>query len=139
MAHKVAVSPPRVRDWLVEKLSRVTTSGEVIREIDGFRFLAITTVVIHHILRIYLESSQRFQIPALKDGRLSKKKAILCGYSIRLGWRSTFLCHQWVRFGAAFCSSSPARFTPTEIQFYLIAPFLTFLFRVRNDGCVAPC
>ncbi|MCE5198206.1 acyltransferase [bacterium] len=38
-----------VGDWLYSKLSRVTSSGQLIREIDGLRFIAITAVVVCHI------------------------------------------------------------------------------------------
>lgn len=36
-------------DWLYEKLSRVTSGGKLIKEIDGLRFIAITCVVFCHV------------------------------------------------------------------------------------------
>ena len=54
-------------DWLARKLSRVTSSGEFIPEIDGLRFIAIMTVIFHHLLASYLINTQRFgpiQLPA---------------------------------------------------------------------------
>ncbi len=42
------------------RLSRVTSSGEFIAEIDGLRFAAIACVVLHHIASIYMEGSSRF-------------------------------------------------------------------------------
>src|SRR6187549_2998935 len=39
---------------LPERLSRITTGGKIISEIDGFRFLAISPVVVNHL-------SQRIQ------------------------------------------------------------------------------
>jgi peptidoglycan/LPS O-acetylase OafA/YrhL len=50
-------------DWLADKLSRVTSSGELIPEIDGLRFLAITSVLLHHMMSIYLHRSGRSAIP----------------------------------------------------------------------------
>ncbi len=46
-------------DWLANKLSRVTSSGELIPEIDGLRFLAIASVLFHHMMSIYLHRSGR--------------------------------------------------------------------------------
>jgi peptidoglycan/LPS O-acetylase OafA/YrhL len=46
-------------DWLAGKLSRVTSSGELIPEIDGLRFIAISTVLFHHLLAMYLLNSGR--------------------------------------------------------------------------------
>ncbi len=46
-------------EWLAGKLSRVTSSGELIPEIDGLRFIAISTVVFHHLLAMYLANSGR--------------------------------------------------------------------------------
>ncbi len=46
-------------EWLAGKLSRLTSSGELIPEIDGLRFIAISTVVFHHLLSMYLSSSGR--------------------------------------------------------------------------------
>lgn len=47
------------REWLAQKLSRVTSSGELIPEIDGLRFLAIASVLLHHTMSIYLRESGR--------------------------------------------------------------------------------
>ncbi len=46
-------------DWLAEKLSRVTSSGDLIPEIDGLRFIAIITVILHHSMSILLPASGR--------------------------------------------------------------------------------
>lgn len=46
-------------DWLAQKLSRVTSSGDLIPEIDGLRFLAIASVLLHHTMSIYLRESGR--------------------------------------------------------------------------------
>src|SRR5262249_10274230 len=45
--------------WLAEKLSRVTSSGELIPEIDGLRFFAISIVILHHSMSILLPASSR--------------------------------------------------------------------------------
>ncbi len=47
-------------DWIESKLARVTTSGEIIREIDGFRAIAIGMVILHHLLALYLQNTGRF-------------------------------------------------------------------------------
>jgi peptidoglycan/LPS O-acetylase OafA/YrhL len=46
-------------DGLAERLSRVTSSGELIPEIDGLRFIAISTVILHHSMSILLPASHR--------------------------------------------------------------------------------
>ncbi len=48
-----------IYEWLTHKLSRVTSTGEFIPEIDGLRFIAIATVVFHHTLSMYLSNSGR--------------------------------------------------------------------------------
>ena len=45
--------------WLAGKLSRVTSTGELIPEVDGLRFIAISAVLFHHLLAIYLSNSGR--------------------------------------------------------------------------------
>jgi peptidoglycan/LPS O-acetylase OafA/YrhL len=45
--------------WLAGKLSRVTSTGELIPEVDGLRFLAISAVLFHHLLAIFLSGSGR--------------------------------------------------------------------------------
>jgi peptidoglycan/LPS O-acetylase OafA/YrhL len=51
--------PRSAADWVAGKLSRVTTSGELLHEVDGLRFVAITAVVFHHLVSIYLPASGR--------------------------------------------------------------------------------
>jgi peptidoglycan/LPS O-acetylase OafA/YrhL len=46
--------------WLQSHLTRVTSSGLVIPQLEGMRFLAITAVVMHHILAAYLTDSERY-------------------------------------------------------------------------------
>lgn len=47
-----SLQPPfqRLSDRLLSRFSRVTSGGRFISEIDGLRFLAIATVVLHHLL-----------------------------------------------------------------------------------------
>lgn len=45
--------------WLAAQLSRVTSTGELIPEIDGLRFIAIAVVLLHHTMSIYLHLSGR--------------------------------------------------------------------------------
>ena len=51
----------RVNDWLALRLSRVTSSGSLIPEVDGLRFLAIAAVVFHHLVSIYLPATGRVE------------------------------------------------------------------------------
>ncbi|MGE0885064.1 MAG: acyltransferase family protein [Blastocatellales bacterium] len=48
-------------NWLTARLSRVTSSGDLIPEVDGLRFIAIGIVVFHHLVSIYLPVSGRVQ------------------------------------------------------------------------------
>lgn len=47
--------------WIAQSLSRVTSSGDLIPEVDGLRFIAISIVVFHHLVSIYLPVSGRVQ------------------------------------------------------------------------------
>jgi peptidoglycan/LPS O-acetylase OafA/YrhL len=38
----------RITKWILEKLGRVTTSGKLVAEIDGLRFIAILSVMLFH-------------------------------------------------------------------------------------------
>lgn len=49
-----------LRSWLVSRVSRVTSSGEYLPEIDGLRFVAIITVIAHHAMARYLTVTARF-------------------------------------------------------------------------------
>src|SRR5262245_20330092 len=46
-------------DWLAQRLSRVTSTGTLIPEVDGLRFIAISAVVCHHLLGIFLSDTGR--------------------------------------------------------------------------------
>lgn len=56
---RVAARSRRAADWVAGKLSRVTTSGELLPEVDGLRFVAIAAVVFHHLVSTYLPASGR--------------------------------------------------------------------------------
>src|SRR5262249_49891963 len=47
-AREIRVSAPQPSGWLVRHLSRRTSSGEYIPEVDGIRFLAILSVILFH-------------------------------------------------------------------------------------------
>src|SRR5262245_35723438 len=98
--------------WLFEKLSRVTTTGEIIREIDGFRFLAIASVILHHTLAIYLESTHRLGV----QGRVQWQLVIDQSYLVR------FLRPGW--FGVQL--------------FFIISGFVLGLPFARRHLCAAP-
>lgn len=46
-------------EWVAKSLSRVTSTGDLIPEVDGLRFIAISVVVFHHLVSIYLPVSGR--------------------------------------------------------------------------------
>ncbi len=43
-----------VADWLAARLSRVTSGGPYLAEIDGLRFIPILLVILHHVVATYL-------------------------------------------------------------------------------------
>ncbi len=47
------------RAWLISTLSRVTSSGEYVAEIDGLRCLAVIMVIAHHAMASYLTLTAR--------------------------------------------------------------------------------
>lgn len=57
----------KLDDWLVAKLGRITSGGNVIREIDGLRFIAIFSVILFHV-RAYLNT---YMSPALGQDALA--------------------------------------------------------------------
>ncbi|MCE1255486.1 MAG: acyltransferase [Anaerolineae bacterium] len=53
-------------NWLANKLSRVTSTGDFVAEIDGLRFLAIGMVFIYHLVGSYLSATGKMgttQVP----------------------------------------------------------------------------
>ncbi len=85
MPCSVAGQGPRcLTSWLVANFSRVTASGPIVREIDGFRFLAISIVIAHHLLGIYLQSTGRFAIPP--QGWTTLKGESFLIRLVGLGW-----------------------------------------------------
>jgi peptidoglycan/LPS O-acetylase OafA/YrhL len=75
-------------DRLALALSRVTSSGGLIPEVDGLRTVAIGAVLLHHVVALYLESSRRLgpvRLPA--DWRLVVHRSWLVdvGYAGHFG------------------------------------------------------
>jgi peptidoglycan/LPS O-acetylase OafA/YrhL len=86
-----AVEPDSFLERISNKLSRVTSSGEFIAEIDGLRFIAIAAVVLHHITAVYLDSGARFgpQVHIPRDWRLlSNNSPLILGI-----WQGYFGVH----------------------------------------------
>ncbi len=54
----------RVGDWMLRTLSRVTSSGRFLPEIDGLRFVAVASVVIYHAHGNFLPAKPDFASPA---------------------------------------------------------------------------
>ncbi len=48
---------------MIDRLSRVTTSGRRIRELDGLRFIAIFTVIIQHVYEVVLPHYKPGHVP----------------------------------------------------------------------------
>lgn len=57
----VAAFARTCHDWAAHTLSRVTSTGDLIPEVDGLRFIAISLVIFHHLVSIYLPDSGRAQ------------------------------------------------------------------------------
>ena len=53
------VAARSIIEWLAGKLSRVTSTGELIPEVNGLRFIAISAVLFHHLLAMFLSGSGR--------------------------------------------------------------------------------
>lgn len=49
--------------WFLGKLGRVTTSGKLIAEIDGLRFIAILSVVLYHAIGHFFTPPAAGQLP----------------------------------------------------------------------------
>ncbi len=76
-------------EWLAQKLARVTSTGELIPEIDGLRFLAIAAVLLHHTMSIYLRESGRSSVevhsPAAWAAASSQSWLVPLAYSGHFG------------------------------------------------------
>lgn len=54
-------------DWIFARLARVTSGGQLVREIDGLRFIAITAVVVDHF-DIYLTKMVPYNMSVFGNG-----------------------------------------------------------------------
>lgn len=65
--------PTSLSDRILSRLSRVTSSGRFVAEIDGFRFLAIITVVLLHVNSALqkLSPAAPFNPPVIRPGKLA--------------------------------------------------------------------
>jgi peptidoglycan/LPS O-acetylase OafA/YrhL len=86
-----AASERGLLERIGDRLSRVTSHGGFIPEIDGLRFVAIAAVVLHHICSIYLESSGRFggDVRFPRDWRRLSNESVL----VHALWQGYFGVH----------------------------------------------
>jgi peptidoglycan/LPS O-acetylase OafA/YrhL len=54
----------RISKWILEKLGRVTTSGKLVAEIDGLRFIAILSVILFHAIGHFFAAPPEGQPPS---------------------------------------------------------------------------
>lgn len=113
-----------IHDWIANKLSRVTSTGEVIAEVDGLRFIAISVVVFHHLMSIYLPGVGRVErIWTSTDWFAASHQSWLIPFAYcGAFWRQSIFCHQRIHSGAAVRQASFQRFARAESEIVLPAP-----------------
>jgi peptidoglycan/LPS O-acetylase OafA/YrhL len=101
-----------IGEWLARKLSRVTSTGEYIPEIDGLRFLAILPVMVIHATSCYVSN---LPSGAAVPGQGPGIEGVLYPLFIR-GWLGVpiFFVLSGFILGLPCCAASPASNRPTS-------------------------
>ncbi|HMV49386.1 MAG TPA: acyltransferase [Blastocatellia bacterium] len=134
-------------EWVAKSLSRVTSTGDLIPEVDGLRFIAISVVVFHHLVSIYLPVSGRMaQMQTYADWMAASDQSwlIRLAYCGHFGVQLFFVISGFILalpFAKRAFNSLPApdlkgyylrRVTRIEPPYVICLLLLFFLFRL--DG-----
>src|SRR5207248_1668760 len=106
-----ASTPNSFSRWLLGRLSRETTSGRFIPEMDGLRFVAIAMVVLFHLNGYLTAKAVAALFPHLIASRCYMHNLIDARPSPALG---------------------VAWSLEIEVQFYILVPVLTLFFAVKR-------
>ena len=123
-----------IKEWLCQNLSRVTSTGVFLPEIDGLRFIAILAVVLHHMVGQFLLFSHRIAEPFswTEAAKLSPIVEILekgdLGVKLFFVISGFILCYP---FAKAYCG----RGTSPELSKY----FLRRISRLEPPFIIALC
>jgi peptidoglycan/LPS O-acetylase OafA/YrhL len=117
------LSGPRwFNEWLAGRLSRITSSGELIPEIDGLRFIAIASVILHHTMAIYLPRSGRsgeVRSPAEWLAAAEQSWLVLAAYCGHFGVHLFFVISGFI-LALPFARKYLAGLTPPSLRSYYL-------------------